>query len=184
MKIKYIIVLVIILFLISVGYIFYLLKKETKPTPSIPTTIQNSYKALTPGTTDEKEVVATLGKPLTENTQGKETVLTYPSNSPARKDRVIIENNKVKIIKEVVTLKDSKKVSSLTKTYGTAPYSLFGPDAQSGFYLYIYPDKGLAFIGNVPADLLTEIWYFTPTSIEQFTTDFAQGYSKEMKIQQ
>lgn len=184
MKIKYIIGIVIILFLISVGYIFYLLKKETKPAPSIPTAIQNSYKSLTPGSSDQNEVVATLGKPLTENAQGKETVLDYPSNSPARKDQVIIENNKVKIIKEVVTLKDNKKVSQFTKTYGTAPYSLFGPDAQSGFYLYIYPDKGLAFIGNVPADLLTEIWYFTPTTIEQFTSDFASGYSLEPKIQQ
>lgn len=184
MKIKLIIGLVLILFLVSVGYIVYLLKKETKPSPNIPTAVQNSYKALTPGTTDEKEVVATLGKPLTQNTQGKETVLDYPSNSPARKDQIIIENSKVKIIKEVVTLKDNKKMSSFTKAYGPAPYSLFGPDAQSGFYLYIYPDKGLAYIGNVPADLLTEIWYFTPTTIEQFTKDFASGYSLEPKLQQ
>jgi len=83
----------------------------------------------------------------------------------------------VVFIREIITAKDKKTTEDITSQYGNAPYTLYGPASVNGFNLYVYLDKGIAYIGHVKEPILLEIWYFQPTTIEDFQVKWAKGYS-------
>lgn len=152
-----------------------LLKKEKV---SIPTPTGPSYKSITPGKSDKNELINKLGNPIKQSqTDDNLLTLDYASNSPNRNEKFILEDSKVALIKEIVTLKDIKTKQDITRVYGAADYILYGPDVAAGFYLYVYPDKGIAFIGKKESDLILEVWYFVPTSLSQFQSKLAKNYT-------
>lgn len=87
-------------------------------------------------------------------------------------------DDKVVFIKEIVTTKDGKTADDITSQYGTAPHFLYGPASVNGFNLYVYPDKGIAYVGHVAEPVILEVWYFQPISLEEFQRRWAPNYSK------
>lgn len=149
----------------------------------------------TPISSDDNANVQNMKyKPIISNNNfqnnGEETVINkikkiyFPSNSPNRKNEAWYQEDQLILIKEIVTLKDSVRTTDLINKYGQPTLILYGEDALSGFYLYATPETGVAYIANMTSGLILEIWQFEPTSIELFSTKYADGYKTKLPIQQ
>lgn len=171
-----------------IATIFIISKVNNRPpgTPNIPSSSSFSdlidYQKIVPGASSKSDVVSLLGDPLAE----KGNIIEYKSSSPNFNHQVIFDRDKVSFIKEVVTLKekDSKKAQDIIKAYGDPKKMFYGPDAEAGFYLFVYPEMGIAYIGSPESGMLLEIWHFSPTDTENFINKYAQGYSETRQIKQ
>jgi outer membrane protein assembly factor BamE (lipoprotein component of BamABCDE complex) len=148
---------------------------QNKQTTRVPADLSQ----ITPGKSTKGDVVYKLGKPNKESENEDVTILYYNSTSKTRDSQITISQDIVVLIKEMLTYSDPKKVSDIEKTYGLSNYSLFGPDYAGGNKLYIYPAKGIAYLGDPKFDTIDEIWYFESTSIEIFKQKFASNYTQE-----
>lgn len=151
------------------------------PTPS-PFSTQIDFQKIIPGVSSKSDVISLLGKPLIE----EGNTIEYKSSSPNFNHQVIFDQEKVSFVKEIVTLKekDTKKAQNIIKVYGEPKKMFFGPDAEAGFYLFVYPENGVAYIGHPESGMLLEIWHFPPTDMESFVNKYAQGYSETRQIRQ
>lgn len=168
-------VLLILLLGVFLVVAFLLLRARIAPTPPTASpSVGASYKTLVPGSSSRDDALTNLGKPL--NDEASE-LLNFKSNNPNLPHQVTVPNDTVLFIREIVTAKDKKTTEEITSQYGNAPYVFYGPASVNGFNLYVYPDKGVAYIGHVEEPIVLEIWYFQPTTIEDFQTRWAKGYS-------
>lgn len=174
---KRLITFLIIFLIILVGVIvfFFARSKKAVPTPTGLPTSGASYKSLTPGVSSKEDAIKLLGTPLNSSTSD---TLDFKSNNPNLPNQVDTSNDKVSLIKEIVTVSDKKTTTDITGQYGIAPSVLYGPDSVNGFNLYVYPDKGIAYIGHIKEPIVLEIWYFQPTTLENFISKWAPNYSE------
>ena len=152
--------------------------KESLP----PKSNQANYQSLTPGTSTKEDVLDKLGKPVAEEENGG--ILNYSSSSSERPHQVVLEENNIKLIKEIVTLRDEKKTIDIQNVYGKPKNVLYGDRSSAGFHLFIYPENGIAYIGQAESGLLLEVWYFPPTTFELFKTTYASEYSLTLQQSQ
>ena len=143
--------------------------QQTPQTPSTTTENQATYESLSPGKSTKDEFIKALGDPL--SAQGNK--LTFKSNSPERHHEALLEENKVSFFKEIVTLKDEKKIDDIKNEFGEPDNTLYGPGSLGGFDLFVYAEKGLAYVGQQESGVLLEVWYFAPTSFEEFKRKYA-----------
>lgn len=177
LKNKKVFFVLIVLALIGLGIFLVTKKPSTKPSP--PSSAHGEgYKELYPGMSSKSQVIASLGQPKEEKTLESRLILSFPSLSPERKNEAAFEGETLVFFKEVITAKDAETIEDITKNFGEAKYVLFGPGSMSGFNLYVYPEKGFAYIGNPTGNTLLEVWYFSPVSIEEFKRLWAKGYSE------
>jgi len=168
------------------GGLLVLLLILNKILPS-PKFVQNEgpeYKSIKLGVSSRQDVIKSLGDPLSISQKNAGEVLEYKSSNPNFNNEVEIVNEKASFIREVITSADNKIISTITDVYGEAPYSLYGLASGAGFKLYIYPDRGVAYIGHAASGNLLEIWYFTPMSYGDFKSNLAGGYSETQKFVQ
>lgn len=171
---KRILVLVLVFVVVVVAFFFLRSRRVSPPPPPLPTA-GASYKSLVPGVSTKDEVVARLGVPLNDTDSA---VLNYKSTNPNLPHNVSIEGNIAVFIKEQVTLEDKITKEGLIRLYGQPPEELYGPYSVNGFNLYVYPDKGVAFLGHVTGSGVLEIWYFPPTTIDVFLQTWGADYSE------
>lgn len=167
---------IFLVFLSTVSVVFIVVKtrqNKTTTTPLPKNTAQAIYKSITPGLSTTKDVTELLGNPV----KSEENLSEYTSQSPNRNNKISFENNTVSIVKEIITYKDNKRTTDVIEIYGVAEKILYGPDAEAGFFLFVYPSNGLAYIGNPMGKTLLEIWYFPPMDINDFKTKYASEYS-------
>lgn len=177
--------MIFLLFIFSILSLIYIISVTKKQNETLqPSSTKESYKSFEAGKSDYTEVQTVLGKPLKEEKEGEFRVYYYPSQSAARNDKLYFKEEKLHLAKEIVAARQNLKSNEITVTYGVAPYVLYGSDSTSGFYLYIYPDKGIAYIGNPYSEDLLEIWHFQKTTIEDFRKDFAPKYEEMIPIKQ
>lgn len=164
--------------------IFFLFSRKTKTiTPEIRPNI--TFKSLIPGQSSKKEVLDTLGNPKKESgLKEGQILLEYDSTNPVYNNTVLIENGSLSLIREMVTLKDNKNAQEIKKVYGEPKYFLYGPDAYAGFFLYIYPENGIAYLGHPETGLLLQIWYFPSTTFDNFKEKYATDYSEKLEPRQ
>src|SRR3989344_4189570 len=156
--------LVILLIILIISFILNLLLKKSpeKKEGLTPKQNQATYQSLVPGTSTKEDVLNKLGEPAKEEEAG---LIEFKSSSSERLHQVTLEGNIVKLIKETVTLKDEKKINDIQKEFGKPRNVLYGDRSSAGFHLFVYPDKGIAYIGQPESDLLLEVWYFPPTTL-------------------
>jgi len=168
-------ILLIFLFVVLVIGVFVFLRARPEPAPPGATpSVGASYKSVVPGSSSRSDVLATLGKSLNDEASD---LLNFKSSNPNLPHQVAVPVDTVVFIREIITAKDKKTTEDITSQYGNAPYTLYGPASVNGFNLYVYLDKGIAYIGHVKEPILLEIWYFQPTTIEDFQVKWAKGYS-------
>ncbi len=168
---------VVIFILLTLVIFFFFYKNKTKKV------IQNQtagvqYKDLTPGKSSPDDIVKTLGNAINEKQDGNNTVLEYKSNNPNFNNQFLITSNTLVFVKQIVTMDEKITISDINQKYGNYTNVLYGPSSVNGFDLYIYPDKGIAYIGHQRADIVLEIWYFPPTDIKTFESLYAKDYSE------
>lgn len=172
-------------FLITVFVAAFFLLRQKPPEPS--TTIGVSWGGLAPGVSTKSQVEEKLGKPTKESQEGSQTISEFSSLSPTRSHVGVFdkETQKALFLKQIVSYKENESVSvrGLVGLYGNKSTILYGPDFVNGFALFVYPEKGVAYLGNSESDTVLEIWYFVPTDIESFSKTWATEYSSVPKNQ-
>lgn len=178
-KIKILLIIFAVAAVVVIVVSFFLpTKSEQVPSP-VPFTPGATYRGLTPGVSTSEDVSKVLGTPIDTNQQGEQTVNSYKSTSPTRNHTADFLNNRLSFFKEIVSIYDkSIDVKEFEKTYGEPPYTLYGEASYGGFNLYAYPEKGVAYIGNRDGNVITEIWYFPPTTYDNFKKTWAPSYSE------
>ncbi len=166
----------IIIVLFSVIIIFSVFLSSPKKITPVPTTV--NFDSITPGKSTPDDVKKILGDPLKQTQINGFNLFDYKSTSPTRNNQVYYTNGTAQLVKEIVSYKDPKTISDVTKKYGNATNILYGSDSSSGFYLFVDPQNGIAYLGNPNSGTLLEVWYFTPTTLETFITTWATSYSK------
>ena len=149
-------------------------QQKTSPSPT-PIPQKATFKDVVPGISNESDLNKVLGTPIKSTTNNGVTTDEYKSASPVRKSIGIIENGKVSLIKQIIGSSENITADSVTNIYGKAPEILYSKAPNSVFRLYVYPSNGIAYLGHSDGTLL-EIWYFVPTSIENFMTQWGQDY--------
>jgi len=131
---------------------------------------------------DESSLSKLIGEPKDIGSKDDTKIYYFDSSNPNKNNEVVYKNDKLILTREIVAPKDNKNSSEITIKYGATNNVLYGPDAAAGFYLFVYPDKGIAFVGNPNSGDMLEKWYFEPTTIEEFKKLFATEYSDEKPI--
>ena len=147
------------------------------PTP----TKELTYKTLIPGKSNAGEVKEKLGDPLKTTQKEDIEVLEYKGTNSNWNGEVYIKNQQVDLIKQIASVKDQINVKDITTSYGEPKNILYGPYTDIGFFLYVYPENGSAYLGNKEKGVILEVWYFSPTTIDDFRKKYAQEYSESKK---
>ncbi len=169
--------LIIAIVFAAVLYLVNLFIKSPGTTVAPTSTPQRaSYNNLIPGISSEAELIKALGTPIRTNINGSIKTDEFKSTSELRHHIATIQNDKIIFFKEIVSANDKTTANDLINIYGVAPDVLYSKFTNATFDLYIYPSNGIAYLGHREGTLL-EIWYFEPTTIEKFITDWGQDYS-------
>ncbi len=178
--------LIIALFAIIVGIVAFIYTRGSKapqltasPTPTpynLPTV--NSWKGIVPGSSTTQDLVTKLGASSPGTQSGAITTYTFPSANQYWKNEVDVENNTVSFIRERIFAPSDVSYKSLAATLKESPIKLYGPDSQSGTYLFLYPQEGVAYLTNSFQNTVYQVWRFSPTAVDGFLSlPQAAGYS-------
>lgn len=171
-------------FLFFIGFIFLTFNNGNKNNQLPNGTASNNLWSFQPGITTKNEVIKQLGDPILEVKQNNQTIDDFKSNSATRNNQVVFQNDKSQFFKQIVAAGENIKISDIANQYGPTDNILYGRDAESGFYLYVYLNKGVAYLGNSETQDILEIWYFQPTNIDNFIQLWASNYSKTLPTKQ
>lgn len=172
-----------LILVILTAFLFFILKNRNAGNvpvsqPGIANREVASFGEILPGKTSIDRVNELLGFPINTNIVDGKNLQDYRTSNEFRNHQVITENSLVKLIKEAVNIEDAKSAETIRNTYGIAPYILYEKKPSSVFDLYVYPENGIAYIGHEDGTIL-EIWYFEPTTIDDFISKWANDYSKQ-----
>jgi len=161
--------------LFSIAFIVYKYQTNKSIVTSTPTinAIGTDYKGLLPGKSTEEEIVNTLGIPIKESTTDNAKILEYKSKNPNYNNTFYTQQGILNLAKEIITPDDNIKISNIAEQYGNYEEVLYKSGSEAGFNLYIYPSKGIAYIGHQLSGIVTEVWYFPPTDFENFKKSYA-----------
>lgn len=148
-------------------------KISSSPTPSSQVA---SFRSITPGVSTETDLKTLLGTPIKTTVDKNQNIDEFKSTSELRRHIAIVQSGKVIFFKEIVSAYDKTTAKDIINIYSVAPNILFNKLPNSTFNLYVYPSNGIAYIGHIDGTLL-EIWYFQPTTIDDFTSKWGQDYS-------
>jgi hypothetical protein len=135
------------------------------------------YLSIIPGKSNLDDAHKSLGSSLKQTEIDGLTIVDFASSSKYRNNQVFVQNEVVVLIKEIVTSADKKYSQDITSHFGTAPYKLYEQAPQSAFDLYVFPDNGIAYLGGKDGKTVLEIWYFEPTTIENFLSRWGKGFA-------
>lgn len=137
-----------------------------------------AYNNLLPGKSTINDIKNTLGTPKKESSNGSTTTLEYNSTNPNFNNQILLDSGTLDVVKQIVSSKDNISISELNQKYGNYEDVLYKSSSYNGFNLYIYPSKGLAYIGHQGSGIVLEIWYFKPMSFETFKSTLGKGFSE------
>jgi hypothetical protein len=166
-----------LILLIAVIYVTNLLIQapKNKPTPTLAAKA-TTFGVITPGVSTIDQVNNSLGKPINTKTENNSVISDYKSKSVNRFHQVTLTNGTVSLIKEIVTLDENIKSDYMTKQYGDSIYILYPKSNYQYFDLHVYPSNGIAYLGHTDGTV-SEIWYFQPTTIDDFLKTWGNDYS-------
>lgn len=176
---------IVLLTIISLSFLIFIVIKinnqKSVVIQEIPTSSPVSgivdFNEIIPGKTSLDRINELLGKPLSSTTSGDLNISNYKSTNQYRNHKVYSKDGLAELVVEEIINKN-KTVKDIQKIYGVAPVSLFSKSPSSAFKLYVYSDKGIAYLGHQDGTIL-EIWYFIPTTVDDFITKWGSDYSKE-----
>lgn len=169
-------ILILIVFTLFIYLANLFIKKPSVPVTPTANKIAK-FGEILPGKTSVEKVDEILGKPIGSETQNGNTILDYKTTNKYINDQVVANNDLVKIVKKAVIFGDKTNAETITKDFGIAPYTLYKQSSNSVFNLYVYPQNGIAYLGHLDGTVM-EIWYFEPTTIEDFISKWAPNYSQ------
>jgi len=177
---KKIIIIFFIVFL-CVVLLFWLLigrydnaKKPTQvPSPTPPSF---SYRGIAPGVSKENDVIASLGEPLRKDEGSGGGTLVYSSGLGDQPVNVDISKDGV-VYRIYEPTSSSLRYNKLIDGLGAPGLVLYGLFEIEGFRLFVFLDRGVAFVANPQTQEVRERWYFPPTDAYTFRRIIAPNMS-------
>lgn len=149
-------------------FVFTVIKGKNKESKTI--NRQIPWKAqVIPGQTNIKKLNSLLGNPLkTEN-----STYYYPSINPKRPHLVEVSQDKVALVREQVIAKEKGQMKDYVESLGQPDAILYGEHefAAPGHF---WGKRGLLVFGNDNSGIILEIWYFEPSTLEDFLLKYPE----------
>ena len=136
------------------------------------------YKGITPGQTKKADVVALLGDPTRTELDGSNEILLYPSPHPMQFNTIVFQDQIVVLIDVIMGDEDALAFSEIKVLYGE-PGQITYTNYIQGSMVYIYPDKGQAFIADENADIVYTKQCFLPMSLEDYLNTWGKDLPTE-----
>ncbi len=116
-----------------------------------------------PGQTDTKKLNSIVGNPA----KIENSTYYYSSTNPKRPHQVEVAGDKVALIKEQVIGKEKGLMKDYIASLGQPEAIVYGNHdiAAPGHF---WGNKGIIVFGNDNSGLIIEIWYFEPTTLDEF----------------
>ncbi len=147
------------------------------PTPK-PASEVVCYKGITPGQTKKVDVLALLGDPNRTEQDGANEILLYPSPFTRQFNTIIFQDQIVVLIDVVIGDEDALAFSAIKALYGE-PGKIAYTNYLQGSMVYIYPDKGRAFIADENADIVFTKQCFFPMSLDDYLNTWGKDLPSE-----
>lgn len=170
-------IFLLIFFSVSIGtYLVFRITKEDKPSP------QNlGYEnKIFPGKTTKDQVKSKLGDPLRVETDGNFEEYVYPTENKFREDEIAFSGETVSVVKEQVLGQEKGTLYSYQNELGPEE-AIFYSDHSQFAPGYFWGAKGIMVFGSKYDGAITEIWYFNPTSKEDFLSNNT-GFSETEEV--
>lgn len=169
----------IVLGTISVLSIFLLLYLQNKNVKNLPDFVPTKYiniNEIDIGSNKEN-IEKQIGKEIASTSSGNLLISDYKSKNIYRPHQIYYKDNNSVLIIEEITDK-SVTTDDMREKYGSATDVLYEKLEHGTFNLFVYIDKGVAYLGHKNGGLVLEIWYFKPTDINTFIKNYANNYQE------
>ncbi|HUW21194.1 MAG TPA: hypothetical protein VMW41_00865 [Candidatus Bathyarchaeia archaeon] len=188
LKIKFLIkkYWIFILLLLIIGILVSITsrpKKETyqevvppSPTQEAEPTIIPFWQEFEPEKTSETEIKNKVGTPLKEYEKEGQKILEYPSDYEYYPNKIYLKDDKLQLVKELVSYQRNIKLESFIKKYGNPSLIMYEENLNQGYPINIFLDNGIAVAAHIADGSVLEIWYFKPMS----RSDFIQTIGKSL----
>lgn len=125
---------------------------------------------ITPGETTTEDLGNKLGGPIKTAVENDKLIYFYESGNEFRPHEVEIFQDKVNIIKEQVIADEKGSLNDYLSKFGQPERILYG---QHGYAApaNFWGSKGIIVFGNAESGKILEIWYFPPTTPDQFLAE-------------
>lgn len=128
---------------------------------------------IAPGNTTSEELKNKVGRPLETKIENSKIIYSYPTSNEKRQTKIDIAQDVVQLIQEPVIAKEKGILNDYISKFGNPEKVLYGK------YSYASPanfwgDKGLIVFGNPISGLIIEVWYFAPTSLDEFLRNYPE----------
>lgn len=122
---------------------------------------------IAPGHTTFEELKKTIGQPLDAVTENSKIIYSYPTTNEKRPTKIEAEVGVVQQIQEPVIANEKGTLFEYISKFGEPEKVIYG---EHGFAApaNFWGSKGIIVFGNPLSGLIVEIWYFPPTSLDDF----------------
>lgn len=135
--------------------------------PQLPKTQQTPWQNIFAGTTTKSELLSILGPPIKSETKDDAEIYYYPTENQFRPNTIEFEEDKVSRVKEQILATQNANLSQFIATNGQPEailYGHYGTIAPGHFWGQL----GLLVFAGQNEGIVLEIWYFSPTNLEEF----------------
>ncbi len=172
---------IILLAFIATSLLIIKLVFIKEPTQAPPQTQQvEVYKGVIPGKTTAKDLSAIFGAPDPKESDFANNTLVYPRKEGGPPDEAIMDDNQTLALMKERSL--SGNLNDYVNKYGTPEKEYFGEHATTGYKTYVWATKGLAVVAGSADGIIYEVWYFAPTTLEDFKLKFGQRLSEQLDV--
>lgn len=159
---------VLVVAVVAVAAFFASRRTQAPPPAPAPTTTFNTWRGVTPGATSVNELTSLFGPPVSTAQNGEQKTLLYPSANQYWKNEIAAANGTVVFMRERLFSPTERSLEVLSGNISEKSTILYGPDFESGYVLYVYPEMGIAFYANASRKLVYEVWRFVPMTLRDF----------------
>lgn len=151
---------------------------------NLPSSAENSWNGIQPGSTSKTKLEKELGQPIKTDQTENNYIYYYASGTNNWPNKISLnkENSQVDFIEVFFPPKEQTYQSFVTKL-GLPNLTLYGPHNEAGFQVFIFLDKGIAIIANPDSQVVLEVWYFTPTTSENFLSTWGKNLTDTLPKQ-
>lgn len=153
-----------LIFLALLIFALFIFRLTTRPAPYEGVRWINS---ITPGQTTTEQLKKSLGEPLSQSGN----TLNYSSSNQYRPITINTTNDKVSLIIEPVIKTEKGQLSDFIKLLGQPEAIVYG-EHQAAAPGHFWGAKGILVFGNPISNIILEIWYFPPTTLDSFLVQY------------
>lgn len=159
---KFLLIISVVVFVL-LSFFSYISSRNEAPSFNVGNV--GSWKGVSAGKSSLEDVYKSVGQPEKTSEVNGEVVLEYPSSSEFWKNEVVVSGETVRFIKRPILPTDDRSLKNNLSQFQETPTKLFGPDSEAGFFLFVFPTNGIAFLADPNKDVVYEIWHFQPQAL-------------------